>query len=90
MKKIERKKEIVEVKITTIFCDKCKGEIKEKPSNAFCCRIELQTGEYDGYDGTFHGDNYRVDLCNDCANFIFFDLFPNNNINVVDEDDEDY
>ena len=88
MKKIEIKKQMTDVKTTTVFCDKCKNEIKEKPYDAFDCTIELRVGEYDAYEGSHYGDEYRVDLCEDCAKFLFFDLLPNNSINVINEDDE--
>ena len=88
MKKVEIKKQMAEVKTTTIFCDKCNDVIIKKCHDAFRCDIELRVGEYDAYEGCHYGDDYRVDLCEPCAKFVFHELFPNNGINVINEDDE--
>ena len=88
MKKIEIKKQMTDVKTTTVFCDKCNDEIKAKPYDAFDCTIELRTGEFDAYENAHYGDNYRVDLCENCAKFLFFELLPNNGIKVINGDDE--
>lgn len=79
---------MTDVKTTTVFCDKCKDEIKPEPYNAFDCTIELRTGEFDAYENSHYGDNYRVDLCENCAKNLFFELLPNNGIKVINEDDE--
>jgi hypothetical protein len=86
MKKVEIKKQMLEVETTTFFCDKCKNEIKENTYDAFDCTIELRVGNYDAYENAHYGDDYRVDLCEDCAKFLFFDLLPSSNINVIEED----
>jgi hypothetical protein len=88
MKRIEIKKQITDVKTTTVFCDKCNAEIKAKFYDAFDCTIELRTGEIEGYSNDHIGDNYRVDLCENCAKFVFFELFYNNGIKVINENDE--
>ena len=87
MKKTKIKKQFIDTKIVTVFCDKCGTEIKEQKGDAFDCTIELQVGEYDGYEG-FIGENHRVDLCKNCAKFVFTKLMPNNGINVINENNE--
>lgn len=79
---------MADVKTTTVFCDKCNNEIRNKEHSAFRCIMELRTGEFDAFEPAHYGDNYRVDLCESCAETVFFKLFPNNGIKVIDEDDE--
>jgi hypothetical protein len=86
MKKVEVKKQMADVKTTTFFCDKCKNKIKETAYNVFDCTIELRVGRYDAWENDYYGDDYRVDLCEDCAKFLFFDLLPSSNIDVIKKD----
>ena len=86
MEKVEIKNQMTEVKTTTIFCDKCNNEIIKECYNSFGCTIRLRVGEY--YGSHFDGDDYRVDLCEPCAKFVFHELLPNNGINITNEEDE--
>ena len=88
MESVEYKKQTIRVRKTTVFCDKCNEEVKKDKYDAFDCTMELITGSNDAYDGSFCGDNFRVDLCEPCATFVFNNLFPNNRINVINENDE--
>lgn len=76
MKTREHKKELQTVTITTTTCDKCKEEIKDKDYNAFKFEAGLRVGEYDGHTGDHYGEDYEIDLCENCAKELFFRILP--------------
>lgn len=86
MKVTKSRKELVDVTTTTTLCDRCSNEIKPRKYSAFDCQLTLRTGDYDGYDNSHWGKDYSVDLCEGCADFVFFTLFPKNDIAVNEED----
>lgn len=86
MKKKEVKEQLQKVTTVTTFCDRCNEEIKTGRYDAFDCEMELRVGEYDAYDPEVYGEKHQVDLCPSCSEFVFFELFPKNGINVTKED----
>ena len=85
MRKVEFKKQMADVKETTVFCDKCKNKIEQSRYSGFECDLELSVGEIDGHEG-FIGEKYYVDLCEPCAKDLFFKLFKENGITLNQRD----
>jgi hypothetical protein len=73
------------VKVITKFCDKCNTEIEHRNRySGFECSLELSVGEIDVYEG-FIGEKYYVDLCDPCANDLFFKVLKEHGISVNKE-----
>ena len=88
MKKVKVTKQLKDVSITTIFCDKCGHEVKDKNAyDAFECEMTLRIGSYDAYESGFYGDKWEIDLCEPCAKFVFETILPTNNIKINHLDD---
>ncbi len=78
--------ETKEVRKDSFTCDRCGVEIVEKDlgqtiDDCFECEISATFGHVQDWESP-NVEKYRVDLCEDCASWMFNELLPNNGVKV--------